>query len=90
METLDSTEKANFLQFVTGSSKVPVQGFAFLWGMGGPQKFTISRISGSDNFQLPVAHTCYNQIDLPEYSSKEMLEEKLMWAIKEAQGFGFG
>jgi len=27
---------------------------------------------------------------LPEYSTKEMLEEKLLWAIKEAQGFGFG
>ena len=50
----------------------------------------MSRISGSENFQLPVAHTCYNQIDLPEYSTKEMLEEKLLWAIKEAQGFGFG
>ena len=49
----------------------------------------MSRISGSENFQLPVAHTCYNQIDLPEYSTKEMLEEKLFWAIKEAQGFGF-
>jgi hypothetical protein len=24
------------------------------------------------------------------YDSKEMLEEKLMWAIKEASGFGFG
>ena len=36
METLNSTDKANFLQFVTGSSKVPVQGFALLWGLGGP------------------------------------------------------
>jgi E3 ubiquitin-protein ligase HUWE1 len=39
METLDRTEKGNFLQFVTGSSKVPVEGFQSLQGMNGPEKF---------------------------------------------------
>jgi E3 ubiquitin-protein ligase HUWE1 len=39
METLNETDKASFLQFVTGSSKVPVGGFAMLNGMSGLQKF---------------------------------------------------
>lgn len=39
MEALDRTEKGNLLQFVTGSSKVPVEGFANLQGMNGPEKF---------------------------------------------------
>lgn len=39
METLNRTEKGNFLQFVTGSSKVPVEGFALLQGMNGPEPF---------------------------------------------------
>lgn len=40
-ETLNREEKGNLLQFVTGSSKVPVEGFEFLAGHRGPMKFTI-------------------------------------------------
>lgn len=89
METLDRTEKGNFLQFVTGSSKVPVEGFDKLQGMNGVELFTISRIVTDDPMRLPAGHTCFNQLDLPEYKSKEILEERMMWAIKECQGFGF-
>ena len=40
--------------------------------------------------RLPSAHTCFNQIDLPEYESKEQLVSKLMTALKHgASGFGF-
>ncbi|KAG6536601.1 hypothetical protein ZIOFF_001659 [Zingiber officinale] len=41
--------------------------------------------------RLPSAHTCFNQLYLPEYSSREQLEERLLLAIHEAsEGFGFG
>jgi E3 ubiquitin-protein ligase HUWE1 len=41
--------------------------------------------------RLPSAHTCFNQLDLPEYESKEVLRERLRMAIHEgATGFGFG
>lgn len=89
METLDRTEKGNFLQFVTGSSKVPVEGFALLQGMNGPEQFQITRVVTNDTMRLPQGHTCFNQLDLPEYPSKEILRERLMWAIKECSGFGF-
>ena len=82
-------ERALLLQFVTGSSKVPLDGFAALQGMGGPQKFRIVRIAGETD-RLPTAHTCFNQLDMPEYSSEEELERKLTTAIKETTGFGFG
>ena len=40
--------------------------------------------------RLPSAHTCFNQIDLPEYTSKDQLVEKLMTALRHgATGFGF-
>ncbi len=48
------------------------------------------------NFQptgsrLPSAHTCFNQLDLPEYESKEQLVERLRVAVNEGNvGFGFG
>jgi E3 ubiquitin-protein ligase HUWE1 len=89
VETFDREERANLLQFVTGSSKVPVEGFENLQGMNGPEKFSITRIVTNDTMRLPQGHTCFNQLDLPEYESKEILQERLMWAIKESQGFGF-
>lgn len=53
---LFQTDKAKFLQFVTGSSKVPLQGFATLEGMNGAQKFQIHRDDRSTD-RLPSAHT---------------------------------
>lgn len=81
-------EKAMFLQFVTGTSKVPLGGFAALTGMQGPQKFKIVR--GHEPEHLPSAHTCYNQLDLPSYRSQQELHDKLLLAITEGGGFGFG
>ena len=38
---------------------------------------------------LPVAHTCFNLLDLPvSYSSKEKLCTKLVGAIENSEGFG--
>jgi len=40
--------------------------------------------------RLPTAHTCFNQLDLPDYPSEEVLQKKLLQAICEAhEGFGF-
>lgn len=83
-------DKARLLQFVTGTSKVPLEGFSALQGISGSQKFQIHKAYGSAS-HLPSAHTCFNQLDLPEYPSKQHLEERLLLAIHEAnEGFGFG
>ncbi|KAJ3671897.1 hypothetical protein LUZ60_007976 [Juncus effusus] len=83
-------DKARFLQFVTGTSKVPLEGFSALQGISGLQRFQIHKAYGSIH-HLPSAHTCFNQLDLPEYTSKEQLQERLLLAIHEAnEGFGFG
>ena len=37
---------------------------------------------------LPVAHTCFNLLDLPEeYTTPEKMREKLMTAIENTSGF---
>jgi hypothetical protein len=37
------------------------------------------------------AYGSFNQLDLPEYTSKDQLQERLLLAIHEAnEGFGFG
>ena len=86
LSELTNPEKAEFLQFVTGSSKVPIEGFAALQGMRGPHRFNIHKAYGEDYNRLPVAHTCFNQLDLPEYPSKELLRERLLLAVREGKG----
>jgi len=78
-----------FVQFVTGSSRIPVQGFSHLQGMNGIQKFNIQAVNDSSN-KLPTAHTCFNQLDLPRYETFEQLEKMIKIAITECNyGFGF-
>lgn len=43
---LDQEDKARLLQFVTGTSKVPLEGFKALQGVSGPQKFQIQKAFG--------------------------------------------
>ncbi|KAJ8747983.1 hypothetical protein K2173_013121 [Erythroxylum novogranatense] len=90
VQGLSKEDKARLLQFVTGTSKVPLEGFSALQGISGSQKFQIHKAYGSPD-HLPSAHTCFNQLDLPEYPSKQCLEERLLLAIHEGnEGFGFG
>ena len=89
MVSLTRSQKAAFLQFVTGSSKVPLNGFADLQGMRGTQKFSIHKAGGSAG-ALMSAHTCFNSLDLPVYETENQLQEKLLYAINEgAEGFAF-
>ncbi|XP_077604413.1 E3 ubiquitin-protein ligase HUWE1 [Crocuta crocuta] len=63
LRSFDQADRAKFLQFVTGTSKVPLQGFAALEGMNGIQKFQIHRDDRSTD-RLPSAHTCTYQKQL--------------------------
>ena len=86
MTTLSRNQKAAFLQFVTGSSKVPLAGFAELQGMRGIQKFSIHKVTNMTKGALMSAHTCFNSLDLPPYGSEEEMGEKLLYAINEGAG----
>ena len=85
VESMDNEKRARLLQFVTGTSRIPVNGFKDLMGSDGPRKFTIEKIP--DPQRLPKSHTCFNRIDLPAYESYEDLERKLLLAIDESIGF---
>ena len=67
------------LRFVWGRSRLPREG---AW----QRKFELSKRSTSsgqnpdDNW--PLAHTCFFKVDLPEYSSAEVMREKLRLAIR--------
>ncbi|CUM56538.1 E3 ubiquitin-protein ligase RSP5 [Debaryomyces fabryi] len=82
----DSEQKARLLQFTTGTSRIPVNGFKDLQGSDGPRRFTIEK-AGESN-QLPKSHTCFNRVDLPPYTNYESLKQKLSLAVEETVGFG--
>jgi E3 ubiquitin-protein ligase HUWE1 len=60
MRSFDKEERAKLLQFVTGTSKVPLNGFKELEGMNGFSRFNIHRDYGSKE-RLPSSHTCFNR-----------------------------
>ncbi|XP_069341457.1 probable E3 ubiquitin-protein ligase HERC3 isoform X4 [Eulemur rufifrons] len=72
-------KKKKFLLFLTGSDRIPIYGMASL------QIVIQSTASGEE--YLPVAHTCYNLLDLPKYSSKETLRARLSQALDNYEGF---
>ncbi|THH19669.1 hypothetical protein EUX98_g8726 [Antrodiella citrinella] len=78
--------KSRLLQFATGTSRIPVNGFKDLQGSDGPRRFTIEK--SGDPSQLPKSHTCFNRIDLPPYKDYNTLEQKLTLAVEETVGFG--
>ena len=88
IEEMPHDSKAKTLQFVTGTSGVPSQGFSVLQGNDGNiRRFTVHGDHGVKVF--PRAHTCFNRIDLPIYKSKKDLKKYLNLAISmEATGFG--
>mmetsp|Transcript_1780 Transcript_1780/g.3967 ORF Transcript_1780/g.3967 Transcript_1780/m.3967 type:complete len:831 (-) Transcript_1780:77-2569(-) len=80
-DDFDQEMKARLLQFVTGTSGVPTRGFSVLQGNDGNiKKFAIHGVNRA-MYAFPRSHTCFNRIDLPNYSTKKELYEKLKAAI---------
>lgn len=88
VEDFTDEERARLLQFTTGSSRVPVQGFKALTSYDGRIcYFTLKAVPYPDH-QFPRAHTCFNRIDMPLYPSKKELEDVMSLVINmEVTGF---
>ncbi|OAD62391.1 hypothetical protein WN48_07262 [Eufriesea mexicana] len=75
-------EMARLLQFTTGCSQLPPGGFQQL-----SPRFQITAVPTFAN--LPTAHTCFNQLCLPDYECYDHFERALLLAISEGtEGFG--
>jgi hypothetical protein len=91
LETYSQEELSKFLQFCTGTSRLPVGGFsAFEALRGGAQPFTIEYEYFSKSSPYPRAHTCFNRIDLPQYPSYKELKKNLDFVVQQGQIYGFG
>ncbi|TBU18987.1 E3 ubiquitin-protein ligase [Ordospora colligata] len=78
-EAFDKKKRKKLLQFITGNDRIPVSGSVSL-------KLVIMR-NGCDTDRLPSSQTCFNTLLLPEYSSKDKLENKLETALELTAGF---
>jgi len=79
------TERRMFLKFCTGTTTLPSDGFSGLK----PLMKVVKKESTqgcSPDCTLPSVMTCSNYLKLPEYSSKDVLVEKLRMAMYEGQG----
>jgi len=81
MAGLNADERKSFLQFTTGCSSLPPGGFANLH----PRLTVVRKVDGSDA-SFPSVNTCVHYLKLPEYSSEDILREKLTAATRE-KGF---
>ncbi|KAJ2722494.1 putative E3 ubiquitin-protein ligase [Coemansia sp. Benny D115] len=81
LSEMSAVDRKLFLAFVTGADRMPMGGC-------GPGLRMKLALLGDDRNRLPIAHTCFNQLGIWEYQSKDELRDKLMMAIKESEGFG--
>ncbi|KAF1326039.1 Hect e3 ubiquitin ligase, partial [Globisporangium splendens] len=87
-------EQRLFVRFVTGANRLPVGGLAKLE----PKLTVVRKLTESNtgtnedggflssDAVLPSASTCTNYLKLPEYSTREVMKERLLYCIREGQG----
>lgn len=74
----DEANIRKLLQFITGSSQLPIGGFSSYEYFGG--KFKIYFVQKSD--RLPTTATCFNKMTIPAYNSEDLFNEKLTIALE--------
>ena len=76
---LDADERKAFVQFVTGCSSLPPGGLANLH-----PRLSVARKNDIQS-SYPSVNTCYHYLKLPEYSSEEILRDRLLTATREKE-----
>ena len=77
MSNFTNEERMLYLKFVWGRSRLPLSAEGF------DSKHKIARdYSNNPNNHLPLSHTCFFTIDIPSYSTYEILYNKILYAIR--------
>jgi len=77
--SFSETKKLKFLKFSTGTDRAPLGGLKNV-------KLRLQRVGDSEC--LPVSHTCFNILTLPDYVSRDKMSKKIEQAIEYTEGFG--
>ena len=87
MRELSPEQKRNFVRFAWGRSRLP-RGKWPTQANGQQTKFTIVPRKGHFS-GIPLSHTCFFMIELPEYPTLALLKKNLLLAITYGAGEGF-
>ena len=84
IESFTEEQKVAFLKFTWGRTRLPTTSDEFAKS----HLFQITKYHSydavvSNDIQLPKSHTCFFTLDLPPYSTKEIMHERLLFAISE-------
>eukprot|EP00050_Salpingoeca_kvevrii_P014975 m.42400 g.42400 ORF g.42400 m.42400 type:complete len:990 (+) comp6091_c0_seq2:157-3126(+) len=80
MREFSQEHRCALVKFVTSCSRPPLLGFEYLH-----PKLCIHSVPSTD--RLPTAATCMNLLKLPTYDDKDVLRERLLYAIHSGAGF---
>ena len=87
---LNQENLRRFLQFSTGSSRVPINGFQNLESNRGEiAKYCLNSVpynKKGNNFIR--AHTCFNRLDMPMFKKKSEVHDAIQFVLKNITGFG--
>lgn len=76
LEDFNNEERSALIRFTWGRSRLPLNAASFT------QRFKLQNFDKRPPDQyFPVAHTCFFSLELPRYSSLEIMKEKLRYAI---------
>jgi len=85
LERASMQARRDFLVFVTGLQRLPLGGAGSL-----RPRIHIHMNPSLPTGNLPVSHTCSNQLEIPLYADRATFEHKLQLAIRLAPLSGFG
>ena len=83
LRSFDLEMKQKFLRFVTGSARLPLGGFEALH-----IPIQVQRMHSTKDSAMPLAHTCFHQLELPTYSSEAVLTRQMILALNSDFGMG--
>ena len=87
---LNQENLRRFLQFSTGSSRVPINGFQNLESNRGElAKYCLNSVPYNKNGNNYIrAYTCFNRLDVPQFKKKEEVHDAIQFVLKNITGFG--
>lgn len=83
LSKFNAEERRQFLLFITGCPRLPLGGFSHL----DPLLTVVKKDSPTQDVTLPSVMTCANYLKLPDYSSEELLYQKLRISMFESSQF---
>jgi ubiquitin-protein ligase E3 C len=85
VEEMSPTQKSKLLKFMTSCSRQPLLGFGHLSPL--PCIHQVRLGDDDEEQRLPTSATCMHLLKLPNYRSKSVLKDKLLYAIESGAGF---